>query len=212
MSTPAEDKAKRDMVVAALQRIASGKTLTRMEIFNGSTRNDEHKQLQKKVLSTLVQMGVLRRVPHQNPSVSLVTLHNGKMLDSVLKTESEITRLIWPNRAPAVDPPKETEDAIEESLQEEEETLAVVQPAQPPATVAAAPQQHQEALPVEIMKEVLNRQDQILEKVLDPLGENILWTRDRVVEMRKEQIEQRKRMDEQDKKLDELLEILRMLK
>jgi hypothetical protein len=172
MAHPAMDRAKRNMVEQGLKRLRAGGLLNRTQIFG---EGPEFRDVQKRILKSLQEMGVIRKVGTANPSVVLFTVHNNQMLDSVLKSETEITRLAFPGAAP----PPEPETPQEEP---EEEVQPPVEPEQPALQIATSPTTQDSDLK-KLLGDILERQDLILQKVVDPIGENTIWVRDQVIKL-----------------------------
>lgn len=197
MSNPAEDRRKRLMVAAALRKLTGGALWTRVDLFKDY--GTDFNELQKRVVKQLQAMGVVRKVATANPSVVKFVVNNRSMLDSVLKSEGELTRLIWPSAAPSIEPPAEVAEEIETELQRE--TASPSEPISVPRPIVPGTSD-------QLLADILERQDLILQKVIDPIGENILWVRDRIVELRKVIEDHTKSLDDLHTKFDRILKEL----
>lgn len=189
MGNPAVDRTKREMALKALTKLSLGGTMTRAQIFEGY---DEFKDLQKRVLATLKSVGAIKRIGTSNPAVVLFSANNPDMLRSIARSESEVTRLIWPSAAPLVSEVQPQPEVQEPEEEPEVEELTEV-PATTPSFAPPPPKPQQAEVDDESVREtvkkILDRQDLILEKVIDPIVENVIWTRDRVKEIQETQKE-----------------------
>lgn len=194
MGNPAVDRNKREMVIKALHKLQEGQPLARARLFDGY---EEFKDVQQKVLKALIATGAIKRIETPNPSIVFFTAKNTEMLRSILRSESEVTRLIWPNLAPPLELPPAPE--VEEPPEQENVPPSPYDNPPPPSRAGTV-----DAEMKATTKEILEKQVLILDKVVDPIGENILWVRDRVIELKAE-------MEEMKETLGQILGILRKL-
>src|SRR4051812_149352 len=106
MGNPAVDRNKREMVIKALHKLQMGEPLARAKLFEGY---EEFKDVQQKVLKALIGTGAVKKMETPNPSIVFFVAKNMEMLRSILRSESEVTRLIWPNLTPTLELPPVSE-------------------------------------------------------------------------------------------------------
>lgn len=94
----AKEKAVRETVRNALLKLADGNTHTRMDLFGTGTPADVERSY--RILKILGERGLIQSARLETTGPALHEAKKAAELRAIAESEIELTRLIWPSKAP----------------------------------------------------------------------------------------------------------------